>query len=1077
MATSILNVKVATNEYLELSDTINLGYQTIDGVIIRAGDRILVKSQGSGSLQLQNGIYAPNSSGVLQRTTDFALGSTQKSGQLIVVAEGDSFKDTGWVVATDTVNGDVTVGTDLLIFSRFSINGNLVGVDVPSSIILRSEKGYPLTITELDNNFKYLANGLTEKLNIVDFNPTNITDKINSISAAAASLDAWELRGLAPSVEVIENTQSVAVRNTDGSLTSDLFIGNLQGRADTATNADIATIAGNVTGIVAVVNGGTGANTEAQARINLGVVGVDGGNPMSGKLVLAPSTNMRASVNMTAGIAPAAPAEGDIWTSGANLFYRLAGITQTVAPLRSPALVGAPTAPTADISSNSTNLATTAYVWSHVNVLNQAINTKANINSATLTGEPRSTTPDINDNSTRISTTEYVRTILANRLLNYYDKAEIDLKMSTERAALNASIAAVDDKASRALEQAGIPVGSVLYFAANAIPIGYLKCNGSLISRHAYPHLFSAIGYTYGGGGDFFRLPDLRGEFVRGFDDGRGVDNNRLFASFQQDGIGAHYHAIQFIGFDNSSNTTGSTGGGIRYAAGDDPGYMTYNWDSTFGINETRPRNIALMPCIKAFGTIQDPQLLTATQVLVSISDKVDKRGDAMTGYLNLNADPVSALHAATKQYVDSTVANAAVPSKVSKSGDSMSGYLTLNANPTSDLHAATKQYVDARYDEVMQNAGTPVGSIMYYPTATVPFGWLKCNGDLVSTTAYAALFAKIGYTYGGSGNLFRLPDLRGEFIRGVDDGRGIDPGRQVGTWQKGTMVGGYDDNDASSHASVLQSRGSNDYGSDLVTGHIASSQYYLNRIKWSVPQGEVVYPIDYASSWVSITRPRNVALTPCIKAFGTIDDADQINASNVINSINNKVSKTGDTMSGALTLPGAPTADLHAATKKYVDDTSAYIQNNFASNSALSGRVARSGDSMTGYLSVPYPASAGHAATKQYVDNVAADVRNSIARPYTITSGASYTVGYTNYVGSFADWTNYFDVFPPWGKSMGNIVAFIPSIHVIHFNGDVDYNDSIRCTYSYLSDRIRVYVQNTEQRSTPAANWLAIWS
>ena len=123
MATSILNVKVATNEYLELNDVINLGYQTIDGVIIRSGDRILVKSQGSGSLALQNGIYAPNASGVLQRTTDFALGSTQKSGQLVVVSEGDSFRDTGWVVATDTVNGNVTVGTDLLIFSRFSVNG------------------------------------------------------------------------------------------------------------------------------------------------------------------------------------------------------------------------------------------------------------------------------------------------------------------------------------------------------------------------------------------------------------------------------------------------------------------------------------------------------------------------------------------------------------------------------------------------------------------------------------------------------------------------------------------------------------------------------------------------------------------------------------------------------------------------------------------------------------------------------------------------------------------------------------------------------------------------------------------
>ena len=59
----------------------------------------------------------------------------------------------------------------------------------------------------------------------------------------------------------------------------------------------------------------------------------------------------------------------------------------------------------------------------------------------------------------------------------------------------------------------------------------------------------------------------------------------------------------------------------------------------------------------------------------------------------------------------------------------------------------------------------------------------------------------------------------------------------------------------------------------------------------------------------------------------------------------------------------------------------------------------------------------------------------------------------------------------------MGNLVAFIPSIAVVHYAGGVDGNDSIRCTWQAQSDRIRVWVQNTEQRSTPAANYLAVWS
>lgn len=837
MATSILHVKVATNEYLELSDTINFGYQTIDGVTIRAGDRILVKAQGSGNLQLQNGIYAPDASGVLQRTVDFAQGSTQKSGQLIVVSEGDSFKDTGWTLATDTADSNVVVGTDLLIFSRFSINGNLVGVDVPSSIILRSEKGYPLTITELDNNFKYLSNSLTEKLNIKDFNPTSITDKINSISAATASLDAWTLRGLAPSVEVVDDTQTVAVRNTDGSLTSNLFIGNLQGRANVATNADMAALAGNVTGIVAVVNGGTGTDNVAQARINLGAVGSDGTNPMTGKLILAPSSTIRASTNMAPGTAPSAPVDGDIWSSGANLFYRLAGATETVAPLRSPAFVGAPTAPTAAKSSNSTNLATTAYVWSHVNDLNAAIDLKAPIASPALTGTPAAPTPARSDNSTRIATTAFVLDLLNDKISYYYDKPTIDLKLGNLKSELQNKVNIADDKAQRALEQAGVPVGSVVYFAANSIPIGYLKCNGALVSTTAYPRLFEVIGYTYGGSGNQFRLPDLRGEFVRGFDDGRGIDRNRIFGSTQ--------------------NSTG-----IRIL--------------------------------------------------------LDKYAEGL---------------GANSRYGDGALAI---------TGSNVDGFAEFETN-----HSALMRYPQSGLVNVSSNSNFIVANAVY-------------------------------------------------------------------------------------------GRGANDNISFL-------------------------------------TRSRNVALMPCIKAFGDIQNPDLITATEVLVSISDKVDRRGDTMTGALTLSGAPTLDLHAATKKYVDDTSAYIQNNFASNTALSGRVARTGDTMTGALTLSgAPTAALHAATKQYVDNAVVDAKNSIAKPYVITAG---TNDFAHYTGTFADRTGSFDVFPPLGKSMDDIIAFIPSIRVIYIGDIGAISSAIRSTYSFYSDRIRVYINISEQHNRFSADWIAIWS
>jgi hypothetical protein len=113
---------------------------------------------------------------------------------------------------------------------------------------------------------------------------------------------------------------------------------------------------------------------------------------------------------------------------------------------------------------------------------------------------------------------------------------------------------------------------------------------------------------------------------------------------------------------------------------------------------------------------------------------------------------------------------------------------------------------------------------------------------------------------------------------------------------------------------------------------------------------------------------------------------------------------------------------------------------------------------------------NANHANTKIYVD--------SRLPQYTIVSGFSYsTAGFTNQVGSWDFKSNFFDVFPPAGKTMANIVAFIPSIRELYFAGGVNGDDSLRCDYVYFTDRIRVNVQNTEQRSLPAANYLAIWS
>lgn len=136
-----------------------------------------------------------------------------------------------------------------------------------------------------------------------------------------------------------------------------------------------------------------------------------------------------------------------------------------------------------------------------------------------------------------------------------------------------------------------IPAGAVMYFAMINVPSGWLVCDGSLISRTIYQRLFAAIGTTFGvgDGSTTFKLPDLRGEFIRGFDLNRGVDLNRVLGSYQEDDLKAHNHR-----YGRPTSTMPQSGADTWCWVG----WTTGLTESTGG-TETRPRNIALLPCIK----------------------------------------------------------------------------------------------------------------------------------------------------------------------------------------------------------------------------------------------------------------------------------------------------------------------------------------------------------------------------------------------------------------------------------------------------------------------------------------------
>lgn len=133
-------------------------------------------------------------------------------------------------------------------------------------------------------------------------------------------------------------------------------------------------------------------------------------------------------------------------------------------------------------------------------------------------------------------------------------------------------------------------VGSMMFFITPVCPAGWLAADGRSVSETNYQKLADAMG-KHGVG--TFTLPDLRGMFVRGWDSAggtaKGIDAGRILGSEQQDELKSHMHS-----------------GILKYGTNQTMNYVQSKWhgayqgstDSSGGV-ETRPKNVALLPCIK----------------------------------------------------------------------------------------------------------------------------------------------------------------------------------------------------------------------------------------------------------------------------------------------------------------------------------------------------------------------------------------------------------------------------------------------------------------------------------------------
>jgi microcystin-dependent protein len=164
------------------------------------------------------------------------------------------------------------------------------------------------------------------------------------------------------------------------------------------------------------------------------------------------------------------------------------------------------------------------------------------------------------------------------------------------------------------------PVAAIIYSGSQIVPSGYLAADGQAVSRITYSALFEAIGTTFGTGNGTttFNVPDLRGQFIRGWDGTKGIDSGRVFGSTQLDLFGSHNHASSvslsdpghehtvkhsnalwgvsgggFVGgsapYQDGTNMTGVSGTGISVSVS----------IGSSGGTETRPKNVALFPLIK----------------------------------------------------------------------------------------------------------------------------------------------------------------------------------------------------------------------------------------------------------------------------------------------------------------------------------------------------------------------------------------------------------------------------------------------------------------------------------------------
>jgi len=253
------------------------------------------------------------------------------------------------------------------------------------------------------------------------------------------------------------------------------------------------------------------------------------------------------------------------------------------------------------------------------------------------------------------------------------------------------------------------------------------------------------------------------------------------------------------------------------------------------------------------------------------------------TGNIQLKIDPAIVL--ASRAYVDAAILEVLpknkTPGEFTRVKVNDRGLVVSGDNPETLAGMGIKDsYTKAEVEAMIAQASAlPVGTMVSFPLDKIPPGFLELDNSVKSIAVYPDLAAFLGTAFNkgdeGAGN-FRLPESRGEFLRGWDHGRGVDAGRAIGSWQNATAVA-VDAVAANGLAKQLTTTGYKlgDYANmrGSVGGDLLTEGPYPNVgiVVQDNDQPGVTFTIGssvFASQALLGARPRNIAVVWCIKAW-----------------------------------------------------------------------------------------------------------------------------------------------------------------------------------------------------------------